>query len=74
MDDVIPALRMPTLLIGATADPYAHPQLARMAAALPAAEVVEIAGGMVPLPDGWPDEFAAAIIGFLDRVDRRRHA
>ncbi|MGH2850106.1 MAG: alpha/beta fold hydrolase, partial [Solirubrobacteraceae bacterium] len=71
MDGAIPALRMPTLLIGATADPYAHPQLARMAAALPAAEVVEIDGGMVPLPDGWPDEFAGAIIAFLDRVDPR---
>jgi hypothetical protein len=42
-----------------------------MAAALPAAEVVEIEGGMVPLPDGWPQDFAAAIIAFLDRVDPR---
>jgi pimeloyl-ACP methyl ester carboxylesterase len=69
MDDAITALGMPTLLIGATADPYAHPQLARLAAALPASEVVEIAGGMVPLPDGWPEEFAAVIVSFLDRVE-----
>jgi pimeloyl-ACP methyl ester carboxylesterase len=69
MEDAIGALTMPTLLIGATDDPYAHPQLARMAAALPAASVAEIAGGMVPLPDGWPREFAAAITVFLDRID-----
>ena len=69
MDEAIARLRMPALLIGATEDPYAYPQLARMAAALPAAEVVEIAGGMVPLPDGRPTEFAAAIVAFLDRAD-----
>jgi pimeloyl-ACP methyl ester carboxylesterase len=74
MDDAIAALQMPTLLIGATADPYAHPQLTRLAAALPAAEIVEIAGGMVPLPDGWPGEFATAVIAFLDRVDPRSDA
>ena len=68
MDDAIPRLRMPTLLIGATEDPYAYPQLERMRRALPHAEVAEIAGGMVPLPDGRPAEFAAAIIGFLDRA------
>ena len=68
MDDAIARLRMPTLLIGATEDPYAYPELARMRAALPHAEVAEIVGGMVPLPDGWPAEFAAAIIGFLDRA------
>ena len=39
-----------------------------MQAALPHAEVAVIEGGMVPLPDGWPEDFAAAIAGFLDRV------
>jgi pimeloyl-ACP methyl ester carboxylesterase len=61
-------LKMPVLLIGADADPYAFPQLERMAAALPHASTVVIEGGMVPLPDGWPAEFAAAAAGFLDRT------
>jgi pimeloyl-ACP methyl ester carboxylesterase len=61
-------LEMPVLLIGADADPYAFPQLERMAAALPHAERAEIGGGMVPLPDGWPEEFAAAVAEFLDRT------
>lgn len=74
MEDAIAAITMPTLLIGATDDPYAHPQLARMAAALPAAEVAEIAGGMVPLPDGWPGEFTAEVVAFLDRADPRADA
>jgi pimeloyl-ACP methyl ester carboxylesterase len=65
MEHVLPRLTMPVLLVGATADPYAHPQLARWQAALPHARSVEIEGGMVPLPDGWPDEFCAAILPFL---------
>ena len=69
MDGALETLRtLPVLVVGATADPYAYPQLARMRAALPAAEVAEIDGGMVPLPDGRPEEFAAVVAAFLDRV------
>jgi pimeloyl-ACP methyl ester carboxylesterase len=67
MDDKIERLRMPVLLIGADQDPYAFPQLERMVAALPHAETVVIGGGMVPLPDGWPEEFAGAVADFLGR-------
>jgi pimeloyl-ACP methyl ester carboxylesterase len=67
MEHAIGKLTMPVLLIGATADPYAYPELPRLRAALPHAEVAEIEGGMVPLPDGWPDEFAAAVVDFLRR-------
>ncbi len=59
-------LRCPVLLIGATDDPYVHPQLQRARAALPDAEVVEIDGGMVPLPDQLPEAFAAVVSRFLD--------
>jgi pimeloyl-ACP methyl ester carboxylesterase len=58
----------PVLLIGATADPYAYPVLADLRAALPHAEVTEIEGGMVPLPDQLPEEFAAAVERFLERL------
>jgi pimeloyl-ACP methyl ester carboxylesterase len=68
MDDRIARLTMPVLLIGADADPYAFPQLKRMRAALAHAETAVIRGGMVPLPDGWPVEFAAAVVRFLDRT------
>ncbi len=60
-------VRCPVLLIGATADPYAFPHLARLRDALPQAEVVEIEGGMVPLPDQLPEAFAAAVTGFLEQ-------
>lgn len=71
MDNKIERLLMPVLLIGADQDPFAFPQLDRMAAALPHAQTVVIAGGMVPLPDGWPEGFAAAVADFLDQHLRR---
>ena len=58
----------PILLLGATADPYAYPALAGLRARLPNAEVAEIEGGMVPLPDQLPKEFAAAVERFLERL------
>jgi pimeloyl-ACP methyl ester carboxylesterase len=67
MEHALEKLTMPVLLIAATEDPYAYPQLERLRAALPHAEIVEIVGGMVPLPDGWPDEFASALLPFLHR-------
>jgi len=68
MDDKIARLSMPVLLIGADRDPYAFPQLERFAAALPHAETAVISGGMVPLPDGWPEEFAGMVAAFLARA------
>jgi pimeloyl-ACP methyl ester carboxylesterase len=71
MDTKTERLTMPVLLISATGDEFAHPQLARFKRALPHAETAEIEGGMVPLPDGWPDEFSAAVLRFLDGVRSR---
>jgi pimeloyl-ACP methyl ester carboxylesterase len=65
MEERLPSVRAPVLLVGATGDPYAYPELERMAAMLPGARVTQIDGGMVPLPDGWPEKFAAAVIPFL---------
>jgi pimeloyl-ACP methyl ester carboxylesterase len=69
MQAAVKGLRCPVLLIGATHDPHAYPALERMRAALPDAEVEVIEGGMVPLPDQLPEQFAAAVERFLDRID-----
>jgi pimeloyl-ACP methyl ester carboxylesterase len=68
MDDRVKRLTMPVLLIGADRDPYAFPQLERLRGALPGASVAVIEGGMVPLPDGWPEQFAGAVSSFLGRI------
>jgi pimeloyl-ACP methyl ester carboxylesterase len=69
MQAAVTRLRCPVLLLGATDDPYAFPALEPMRAALPDAEVEVIQGGMVPLPDQLPEQFAAAVERFLDRID-----
>ena len=61
-------LRCPIMLIGASDDPYAYPAFERMRKALPDAAFEAIAGGMVPLPDQMPEEFAAAVERFLDQL------
>lgn len=65
MERRLPLLRAPTLLIGAPRD-VVYPDLRRLAAALPGSRVVEIEGGMVPLPDQLPEEFADCVARFLD--------
>ena len=68
MQAAVPQIRCPVLLIGATADTYGYPALARLRAVLPDARVEEIEGGMVPLPDQLPEQFAAAVERFLDHL------
>lgn len=65
IEDRITSIRQPTLLIRAPGDPFAAPHAAEWQAHLPQAEVVDIAGGMVPLPDQLPQAFADAVLRFL---------
>jgi pimeloyl-ACP methyl ester carboxylesterase len=69
MRAAVTGLRCPVLLVGATDDPYAFPALEPMRAALPEARVEVIQGGMVPLPDQLPEQFAAVVERFLDQID-----
>ncbi len=69
MQAAVTRLRCPVLLVGAPEDPYAYPALEPMRAALPDAAVEIIQGGMVPLPDQFPEQFAAAVERFLDRIE-----
>lgn len=66
MEERIAAVTQPTLLIRATHDPFAAPHAAEWLQHLPQAQLVEIAGGMVPLPDQLPEAFAQAVLGFLE--------
>lgn len=65
MEERLPLVRCPVLLVGATADPFAYRDLRPLAERLPGSRVVELEGGMVPLPDQLPAEFAAAVETFL---------
>lgn len=66
MEDHIGRLTQSTLLIRAGDDPFASPHVPELQAQIPQARVVEIEGGMVPLPDQLPQAFAQAVLAFLD--------
>lgn len=66
MEARLPLIRCPVLVVAPTADPHAYPQARPLADAIAGSRYLEIEGGMVPLPDQMPREFAAAVTGFLD--------
>ncbi len=72
MEDTIDKVGAPTLLIRATDDPFAFPhgeELREQLTNAASLDMVDIEGGMVPLPDQLPDEFAGAVLAFLDGLD-----
>lgn len=68
MTEKLAGVRAPTLVLGASDDPFAMPFLEPLLRALPNARSTVIEGGMVPLPDQLPEEFARAVLEFLDDV------
>jgi pimeloyl-ACP methyl ester carboxylesterase len=66
MEDRVASIHQPTLLIRAPGDPFASPHAAQWLTHLPQARVVDIEGGMVPLPDQLPQAFAQTVLRFLD--------
>jgi pimeloyl-ACP methyl ester carboxylesterase len=65
MEKRLPLIRCPTLVIAPTGDPHAYPHAPKVAGAIRGSVLVEIVGGMVPLPDQIPREFSDAIHRFL---------
>lgn len=66
MEDSIGCVTHPALLVRASNDPFASPHVPELQAHLPQARVVNIDGGMVPLPDQLPQAFARVVLSFLD--------
>jgi pimeloyl-ACP methyl ester carboxylesterase len=65
MEDRIGRVTQPALIIRATDDPFAAPHAQELQHHLPQARIVDIEGGMVPLPDQMPEAFARAVLDFL---------
>lgn len=72
MEDRVDLLVCPTLLIRAPDDPFASSHAAGFSAVLPHAQVVDIPGGMVPLPDQLPEAFADVVRTFVLAQGRGR--
>jgi pimeloyl-ACP methyl ester carboxylesterase len=65
MEKRLPLIACPTLVVAPTADPHAYPHAPKVAAAIAGSALVEIEGGMVPLPDQMPEQFADTVQRFL---------
>ena len=60
------------VVLAATADPHAYPAAERVVRELPGSQRLDIQGGMVPLPDQMPAEFAQAVHQFLSGLPLSR--
>ena len=69
MQSRIPLVTSPTLVISSTDDPFARPAAPRVAQAIAGSKLVEISGGMVPLPDQMPAVFAETLTQFLRGIE-----
>ncbi len=65
METRLPLIRCPVLVVGPTADPHAYPAARPLSERIAGSRYLEIAGGMVPLPDQMPERFAEAVTDFL---------
>ena len=65
MEELLPQITAPTLLMCGTEDWAAFPDLERLASYLPHAKVVEVQGTGVAMVDHVPHEFAAIVMDFL---------
>ncbi|MEU1392398.1 MULTISPECIES: alpha/beta hydrolase [unclassified Nonomuraea] len=70
MEERVGLVRCPVLVVGATDDPFAFPELERLAAALPHSAQAVVKGGVIPL-EHQAAEFAAFVADFLDGQARR---
>jgi len=68
MEERIGRVTQPALIVRATADPFAAPHAEELQHHLPQARIVDIEGGMVPLPDQMPEAFAEAVLDFLSAL------
>lgn len=67
METRIGLVRCPTLVLAPTEDVHSYPSSRRVADSIIGAELQDVPGAMVPFPDQMPQEFANAVIGFLER-------
>lgn len=68
MEERIDRIVQPVLIVRATEDPFAAPHAAELQHHLPQARIVDIEGGMVPLPDQMPEAFASVVLDFLEAL------
>ncbi len=67
MEDRVPLIKAPTLVLAGAADAFSFPRMKPLAEAIKGSETAIIEGGMVPMVDQMPEEFARVVLAFLDK-------
>ncbi|MCU0595777.1 MAG: alpha/beta hydrolase [Desulfobacterota bacterium] len=65
MEERVLLIQAPTLVLAGTDDPFSYPRVKPLSEHIPGSRIAEIPGGMVPMVDQMPEEFAKAVMAFL---------
>jgi len=66
MEKKAPLIQAPTLVLAGTDDPFSYPRMKPLAASIKNSRTAEIEGGMVPMVDQMPEEFARVVMEYLE--------
>jgi pimeloyl-ACP methyl ester carboxylesterase len=66
MEERVPLVKAPTLVLAGTDDPFSFPRMKPLSEHIPGSRIAVIQGGMVPMVDQMPEEFAAAVMNFME--------
>jgi pimeloyl-ACP methyl ester carboxylesterase len=67
MEDKVPLIKAPTLVMAGSKDPFSFPRMKPLADRIKGSETAVVEGGMVPMVDQMPKEFARVVLKFLDQ-------
>jgi len=65
MEDKVHFIKAPTLVLAGTEDPFSFPRMKPLSDSIKGSKTAKIKGGMVPMVDQMPEEFAKVVIEFL---------
>ena len=67
MEDKVPLIKAPTLVLAGSEDPFAYPRMKVLADHIRGSETAVMRDGRVPMIEQMPGEFARVVMRFLDK-------
>ncbi len=67
MEEKVNLIQVLTLVLAGTEDPFSYPRMKPLAEHIKGSRTAVIEGGMVPMVDQMPEEFAEVVLNFLDK-------
>jgi pimeloyl-ACP methyl ester carboxylesterase len=67
MEEKLPLIKSSTLVLSGTEDPFSFPSMKPLSDHIKGSETAVLEGGMVPMVDQMPEEFASVVMEFLGK-------